>query len=68
MSLPDFPTGIQLKAKIRYSHKGSMCTIEKIDEDRIKCVFKEPQRAVTPGQALVFYDGEYVAGGATIEK
>ena len=39
---------------------------ERIGEDRVRCVFDEPQRAVTPGQAVVFYDGDYVAGGGTI--
>ena len=33
----------------------------------VECVFDEPQRAATPGQAVVFYDGEYVVGGGTIE-
>ena len=42
--------------------------IEQIDDDLIRCTFEEPQRAMTPGQALVFYDGEYVAGGGTIIK
>ena len=37
-----------------------------INEDTLECVFDEPQRAVTPGQALVLYDGEYVLGGGTI--
>lgn len=54
--------------KIRYAHRGAPCTIEQIDEDKIRCVFEEPQRAITPGQAFVFYDGEYVAGGGIICK
>jgi tRNA-specific 2-thiouridylase len=53
-------------AKIRYSHGGAMCTVKKVDEDKIECVFDEPVRAVTPGQAVVLYDGEYVLGGGTI--
>ena len=40
--------------------------MEKTGEDDITCQFDEPQRAVTPGQALVLYDGEYVLGGGTI--
>lgn len=53
-------------AKIRYSHKGSYCLLEKIEDDKIKCIFEEPVRAVTPGQAVVFYEDEYVLGGGTI--
>ncbi len=52
--------------KIRYSHKGTKCRLKKIDEDKYLCIFEEPVRAATPGQALVLYDGEYVAGGGTI--
>ena len=58
---------MRVSAKIRYSHKGALCTIRKIGEDRVECVFDEPQRAATPGQAVVFYDGEYVVGGGRIE-
>lgn len=53
-------------AKIRYSHKGTMCLIEEIGNDTVKCTFEEPVRASTPGQAVVFYEGEYVVGGGTI--
>ena len=53
-------------AKIRYSHKGRPCTIREIGNDMVECRFHEPVRAVTPGQAVVFYDGDYVAGGGTI--
>ena len=53
-------------AKIRYSHRGSPCTIREIGDDMVECRFHEPVRAVTPGQAVVFYDGDYVAGGGTI--
>ena len=62
--LPD--DGMKVTAKIRYSHKGAPCMIRTIDEDLVECVFDDPQRAVAPGQAVVFYDGEYVVGGGTI--
>lgn len=57
---------MEVTAKIRYSHKGSPCTIREIGEGMVECRFHEPVRAVTPGQAVVFYDGDYVAGGGTI--
>lgn len=66
MSVEDFTGDLRIYTKIRYNHRGAWATIRKIAEDRIECVFDEPVRAVTPGQAVVFYDGEYVMGGATI--
>ena len=57
---------MEVSAKIRYSHKGAPCVIEEIGEDLVQCRFSEPVRAVTPGQAVVFYDGDYVVGGGTI--
>lgn len=52
-------------AKIRYNHKGTKCHVKKLG-NKIECYFDEPVRAVTPGQAVVVYDGEYVAFGGTI--
>ncbi len=57
---------MEVTAKIRYSHKGSPCTIREIGRGLVECRFHEPVRAATPGQAVVFYDGDYVAGGGTI--
>lgn len=57
---------MQVMAKIRYSHKGAPCVIREIGEDLVECRFTETVRAVTPGQAVVFYDGDYVVGGGTI--
>ena len=68
MSVPDLKEKQHFKAKIRYAHQGAPALIDQIDDDLIRCTFEEPQRAMTPGQALVFYDGEYVAGGGTIIK
>ena len=53
-------------AKIRYGHRGTACTVTRTGEDKICCRFDQPVRAVTPGQAVVFYKEEYVAGGGTI--
>ncbi len=66
MALEDFPGEMRLTAKIRYAHKGAPCLVKKVGKDTVRCLFEEPQRAVTPGQAIVFYDGNYVAAGATI--
>lgn len=67
MSIEKLNGAMQVTAKIRYSHKGGLCTIRQIDEDVVECMFEEPQRAITPGQAVVFYDDNgYVAGGGTI--
>lgn len=66
MSVEDLPEPKRVFAKIRYNHKGAWCTVEKTGEDELTCTFEEPQRAVTPGQAVVLYDGEYVLGGGTI--
>lgn len=57
---------LRVTAKIRYSHQGAPCRIKMVGEDIISCQFEEPVRAITPGQAVVFYDGDLVAGGATI--
>lgn len=68
MSLPDIRDEITLNAKIRYSHAGSPCRVIRTGEDEICCEFEEPVRAVTPGQAVVLYDGDYVAGGGMIVR
>jgi tRNA (5-methylaminomethyl-2-thiouridylate)-methyltransferase len=66
MSIADLEGEMQVMAKIRYNHKGASCTIRKVGEDEVECIFDEPQRAISPGQAVVFYDGNYVVGGGTI--
>ena len=60
MSVPEFTDGMRFRGKIRYSHKMADCTVRMVGEDLLECTFDEP------GQALVLYDGEYVAGGGTI--
>jgi len=58
---------IEVKAKIRYSAKEAEAKVIPIDIDRVRVVFEEPQRAITPGQAVVFYQGDVLVGGGTIE-
>lgn len=66
MAVPAFEDGMRFKAKIRYAHAGTDCLVYRTGADEIRCEFAEPVRAVTPGQAVVFYQGEYVAGGGRI--
>lgn len=66
MSIEKLTSPMKVMAKIRYSHIAAPCVIEMQEEDTIRVIFEEPQRAITPGQAVVFYDGDYVVGGGTI--
>ena len=57
---------LKIKAKIRYKSKMSLATIYKLDKETYKLVFTKPQRAITPGQSVVFYKDQEVLGGGTI--
>jgi tRNA-specific 2-thiouridylase len=52
--------------KVRYRQKGDWATVRQIDTDTLQIVFDKPQKGVAKGQAAVFYDGEHVLGGGTI--
>jgi tRNA-specific 2-thiouridylase len=54
-------------AKARYRSPEVACTVE-VDDAGWRVDFDDPQRAITPGQALVLYDGDYVLGGGTIAR
>lgn len=66
MSIDKLTEPMSVSVKIRYSAPKAKATLIPIDNDNIKVVFDEPQRAITPGQAVVFYDGDIVVGGGTI--
>lgn len=68
MGMADLPQPREVLAKIRYAHAGERCVIEQVAEDVIKCSFLEPVRAITPGQAVVFYENGYVLGGGCIRR
>jgi len=57
---------LRVAAKIRHRHEPAPATIEKTGPDEILVTFDQPQRAITPGQASVFYQGEVVVGGGWI--
>jgi len=59
--------GSVLTAKVRYRQQDQDVRIEQIDENRMTLTFKQPQRAVTPGQSVVLYDGDVCLGGGIIE-
>ncbi len=56
------------QVKIRYNHPGSEASISPEGEDELEVRFRSPQKAITPGQAAVFYDGETVLGGGWIKE
>ena len=57
------PGPIRVQAKVRYRHEAQPATAEQTGPDELRVVFDQPQRAITPGQALVLYDGDTVIGG-----
>jgi len=56
------------KAKIRYKHPKADAVVSVLGKNEVKVVFDEPQEAPTPGQAVVFYDGDVVIGGGWINE
>ena len=57
---------MEVKAKVRYSAKEAPAFIVPLDGDKVRVIFKDKQRAITPGQAVVFYQDDIVIGGGTI--
>ena len=68
ISVPRLEGAIRATAKTRYRQSEQPATIEQISDGEIRVEFDAPQRAVTCGQAVVFYDGDTVLGGGTINK
>ncbi|MGB6338422.1 MAG: tRNA 2-thiouridine(34) synthase MnmA [Candidatus Aminicenantaceae bacterium] len=59
---------VQAKARIRYKHKEAEALLVPLDSEKIRVEFEKPQRAITPGQAVVFYNGDVALGGGTISS
>jgi tRNA-specific 2-thiouridylase len=59
---------IDCYAKVRYRQPDQACRVEPLDDNRCRVIFNDAQRAITPGQAVVFYDGEICLGGGVIES
>jgi tRNA-specific 2-thiouridylase len=66
ISVEELHQPMRVAVKIRHRHEPAPATIEKSGSGEILVNFDDPQRAVTPGQAAVFYDGDVVVGGGWI--
>lgn len=64
----DFPAQLEAEGKIRYAADPSPCKATILEDGTLEVVFEEPQRAITPGQSVAFYDGTRLLGGAVIDK
>ena len=63
---PNLP--IKVGVKFRYRQKDQGCTLQFVDDTTVILIYDEPYKAVTPGQAAVFYIGDTCAGGGIIDK
>jgi tRNA-specific 2-thiouridylase len=59
-------TEMRAQVKIRHRHEPAWATLQPVGDDEVEVRFDEPVRAVTPGQAAVFYAGDEVIGGGWI--
>ncbi len=66
ISIPGLTGPMRVRAKIRHRHEPAWATLEPVGSEECIATFDEPQRAVTPGQSAIFYDGDEVVGGGWI--
>ena len=67
IAIKELKQPLNVRARIRYRHNEAEATVAPLNKDKIHVKFKEPQMAITPGQAVVFYDGDIVVGGGVIQ-
>lgn len=68
IAVDELSAPVTLKAKIRYSAPEAEATVFPLDDGTVRVSFAEPQRAITPGQSIVFYNSDCVYGGGIIKK
>jgi tRNA-specific 2-thiouridylase len=68
IAIPELREPMRVRAKIRHRHEPATATIENAANGEVLVTFDEPQRAITPGQAVVFYDDDLVVGGGWIAE
>ena len=66
ISIEKLTEPMKVKAKVRYRQKETDAVITPLENGNVSVDFETPQRAIAPGQAVVFYDGDIVVGGGTI--
>ena len=68
ISIETLTEPIRVKAQIRNRHEAAAATVSRVDDRSVAVHFDAPQRAITPGQAVVFYDADVVVGGGWIQE
>jgi tRNA-specific 2-thiouridylase len=68
ITIEEIESPLMVKARIRYLHKETEAIVSPLKEEKVQVKFREPQLAITPGQAVVFYNGDVVLGGGIIDR
>ena len=68
ISIPALTGPMHIKAKARYRQTEQPATVRPLPDGKVEVKFDEPQRAITPGQSVVFYEEDRLLGGGTIMK
>ena len=68
LALDPVGQGVRVSAQVRYKDVPSPAAVYPVEGGRVRVVFDEPKRAITPGQSIVMYDGDTLAAGGVIER